>query len=135
MTGRGAGEMAAEAMSRFGAQKNRHYFLLERKDYKDKGGKSWDVEIEDMLPQAVVEAFVDLYPDAIEEKVQRGAVVKVVIAGKPVERNGQVYDYKMMLTEYARQHATLENLGQFVALLKRARKCMGIKGKTANQEK
>ena len=49
LDGDDAGAMAAEAMSRFGAQKNRHFFLLARADYKDKGGKSWDVEIEDML--------------------------------------------------------------------------------------
>jgi hypothetical protein len=123
-----AGRLAAEAMHRFGAQKNRHFFQLERKDYKDKGGKSWDVEIEDMLPQALVEAFVRQHPDAVEERFQRREVVKFVINGKPVEKGGQTYDYKMMLAEHVRQHAKLEDLASLVELLHKARKCMGIKG-------
>jgi hypothetical protein len=93
------GQMAAEAMSRFGAHKNRHFFQLERPDYKDKSGKSWPVEIEDLLPWPLLEAYITQYPDAVEESFQRGDVHKVVIQGKPLERDGQVFDYKMMLTE------------------------------------
>lgn len=52
LDGDDAGRMAAEAMSHLGAQKNCHYFWLERPDFKDKGGKSWDIEIEDMLPMS-----------------------------------------------------------------------------------
>jgi hypothetical protein len=44
LDGDDAGHLAAEAMRRFGAKKNRHFFQLARADYKDKGGKSWDVE-------------------------------------------------------------------------------------------
>ncbi|MBL7063332.1 MAG: DUF3883 domain-containing protein [Anaerolineae bacterium] len=126
LDGDDAGRMAAEAMHRFGAQKNRHFFLLERKNYRDKGGKSWDVEIEDMLPQSLVEAFVRQYPDAVEERFQRREVVKYVIVGKPVERDGQTYDYKVMLAEYVRQHAMLDDLGILVELLRKARKCMKL---------
>ena len=126
LDGDDAGRMAAEAMYRFGAQKNRHFFQLERKDYKDKGGKSWDVEIEDMLPQRLVEAFVRQHPDAVEERFQRRDVVKFVISGKPVEKGGQTYDYKMMLAEYARRHATLDDLMPLVELLQKARKCMDL---------
>lgn len=121
-----AGAMAAEAMSRFGAQKNRHFFQLARDDFKDRAGKSWDVEIEDMLPQALVEAFVRQHPEAVEERFQRGDVVKVVINGKPLEKNGQTYDFKILLTEYACQHATLEDLQPLVALLIQAHTCMGL---------
>jgi len=46
----------------FGAQKNRHFFLLTRDDYRDKGGKSWDVEIEDMLPQSLVKTLCASIP-------------------------------------------------------------------------
>lgn len=120
------GQMAAEAMSRFGAQKNRHFFQLERPDYRDKSGKSWPVEIEDLLPWPLLEAFIAAYPDAVEERFQRGDVHKVVIQGKPLERDGQVFDFKMMLTEYVRQRATINELMSFVWLLKKACKYMAL---------
>jgi superfamily II DNA or RNA helicase len=122
------GEVAAEAMRRFNAQKNRHYFHLERDDYKDKAGKSWAVEIEDMLPWSLLEAFITQHPAAVEERFQRTGVHKVVILGKPVERDGQIYDYKIMLTDFVRQRATPDDLMQFVNLIRKARKCMGLKG-------
>jgi hypothetical protein len=93
LDGDDAGAMAAEAMSHFGAQKNRHFFQLARADYKAKGGKSWDVEIEDMLSRALVEAFVWQYPDAVEERMQRRDVLKLVINGRSVKKGGQTYDY------------------------------------------
>ena len=120
------GKMAAEAMRRFMAQKNRHFFQLERPDYRDKSGKSWDIEIEDLLPWHLLKAFTNEYPEATEERFQRGPLQKVVIQGKPVKRDGQVFDYKMMLTEYVRQYATLDDLTGFVALIKKARKCMRL---------
>jgi hypothetical protein len=122
-----AGAAAAEAMARFKAQKNRHYFQLERKDYKDKGGKSWEVEIEDMLAFRLIDAFVSQYPDAVEAHFQMGPVTKIVINGKPVERDGHTFDYKMMLAEYVRQQATVDDLAELVNLLKKARQCMGLK--------
>jgi superfamily II DNA or RNA helicase len=122
------GEVAAEAMRKFGAQKNRHYFHLERPDYKDKGGKSWPVEIEDMLAWPLLDTFIRHHPEAVEERFQRGTVQKVVIQGKPVERDGQTIDYKMMLTEYVRQQATVDDLAMLVELLQKARKCMGLRG-------
>lgn len=121
------GAAAAEAMNRFGAHKNRHYFQLERPDYKDKSGKSWPVEIEDMLPWSLLEAYIAEYPEAIEERFQRGDVHKVVILGKPVERDGLTFDYKMMLTEYVRQGSSASDLAALVALLNKARTCMGLK--------
>ena len=121
------GEVAAEAMRKFGAQKNRHYFHLERPDYKDKGGKSWDVEIEDMLAWPLLEAFICQYPEAIEERFQRGQTHKVVIQGKPVERDGQTFDFKMMLTDRVRRQATVDDLKMLMEILKKARKCMGLK--------
>lgn len=121
------GSVAAEAMHRFGAQKNRHFFQLERPDYKDKSGKSWDVEIEDMLPWPLLEAFIRQYPEAVEQEFRRGEVQKVVILGKPVELDGEIFDYKMMLTEYVKMQASVDELGEFVTLLKKARKCMGLK--------
>jgi len=127
LDGDDAGGMAAEAMRRFGAQKNRHFFQLERRDFKDKGGKSWDVEIEDMLPPALIETFVRQHPEAVEERFQRQDVVKFVINGTPVEKDGRACDYKKMLAEYARQHATLDDLTPLVQLLKKARNCMGLK--------
>ena len=126
LDGDDAGGMAAEAMSRFGAQKNRHFFQLARADYRDKGGKSWDVEVEDMLPQGLIEAFVRQHPDAVEEQMRRKQIVKYVINGKPVEKEGQVYDYKMMLVEHARRNASMEDLEELMQLLNRARKCMGL---------
>lgn len=120
------GVAAAEAMHRFGAQKNRHYFQLERADYKDKSGKSWDVEIEDMLPWPLLESFIGQYPEAVEERFQRGGVQKVVILGRPVERDGQRFDYKMMLAEFVKQQARPEELQAFVTLLQKARRCMGL---------
>jgi hypothetical protein len=127
LDGDDAGRMAAEAMRRFGAQKNRHYFQLARADYKDKGGKSWDVEIEDILPQALIVPFVRRHPDAVEERFQRRKVVKFVINGTPVEGDGQTRDYKMMLVEHVRRQATLDDLRPLVELLKKARRCMRIK--------
>ncbi|MBK8904534.1 MAG: DUF3883 domain-containing protein [Anaerolineaceae bacterium] len=127
MDGDEPGAVAAEAMHRFGAQKNRHFFQLERHDYKDKSGKSWDVEIEDMLPWSLLESFIHQYPEAVEERFERGEVQKVVILGKPVERDGQTFDFKMMLTEYVRQQAKVDDLSQYVDLLLRARRCMGLK--------
>jgi hypothetical protein len=121
------GQVAAEAMRKFGAQKNRHYFHLERKDYKDKSGKSWDVEIEDMVAYRLIDDFISQYPEAIEAKFQMGQIKKVVINGKPVERDGQTFDYKMMLTDHIRRHATVDDLEMLVELLKKARKCMGLK--------
>lgn len=121
------GQMAAEAMSRFGAQKGKHYFQLERPDYKDKSGKSWPVEIEDLLPWPLLDAFIIRSPDAVEERFQRGDVHKVVIQGKPLERDGQVFDFKMMLSETVRQQATAVDLAGFVDLLVKARKCMGLR--------
>jgi hypothetical protein len=126
MDGDEPGAVAAEAMHRFGAQKNRHFFQLERPDYKDKAGKSWDVEIEDMLPWPLLKAFISQYPEAVEERFQRGGVQKVVIVGKPVERDGQIFDYKMMLTEFVKQQATLPDMVEFINLLHKARKCMGL---------
>ncbi|MFZ5916063.1 MAG: helicase-related protein [Chloroflexota bacterium] len=126
LDGDDAGAMAAEAMSRFGAQKNRHFFQLARADFKDKGGKSWDVEIEDLLSQELVEGFVQQHPQAVEERLQRRDVVKFVINGKPVDREGQTCDYKMMLAEYACQHATLDDLKPLVDLLIQARKCLSL---------
>jgi hypothetical protein len=122
------GERAIEAMHRFGAQKNRHYFQLARSDYRDKSGNSWDVEIEDMLPERLVESFAELHPDAIEEQFQRQGVKKYTIRGRPVKREGQVYDYKMLLVEYVRQVAMSDDLSQLVEVLKRALKCLGLKG-------
>ncbi|RIK37469.1 MAG: helicase [Chloroflexi bacterium] len=126
LDGDDSGRMAAEAMSRFGAQRNRHFFQLERPDYKDKGGKSWDVEIEDMLPWPLLESYIQQYPQAVEEHNQRSGVHKVVIQGKPVEVNGQKLDYKLMLTEFVRQRATMDELHALIGLLKRARSCMGL---------
>ncbi len=125
------GEVAAEAMRKFGAQKNRHYFHLERPDYKDKGGRSWEVEIEDMLAWPLLDTFIRQYPDAVEERFQRGQTHKVVIQGKPVERDGQTFDYKMMLTDHVRHQASLDDLAMLVAVLKKARKCMGLKDNLA----
>lgn len=127
LDGDDAGKKAAEAMSGFGAQKNRHYFQLSRADYKDKGGKSWDVEIEDMLPQALVEAFIQQYPEAEEERFQRQNVRKFVIDGRPVERDGKTYDYKMMLVDYIDRYAKLDDLQELLKVLRTARKCMGVK--------
>ncbi len=121
------GNVAADAMKRFNAQKGRHFFQLERADFRDKAGKSWDVEIEDMLPWPLVESFIVQYPDAVEERFQRGDVHKAVIQGKPLERDGQVFDFKMMLTEHVRRQATVADMQEFVAVLVRARKCMGFK--------
>ena len=129
LDGDDAGRMAAEAMHRFGAQKNRHFFQLARTEYKDKAGKSWDVEIEDMLPQALIVPFVRQHPDAVEERFQRREVVKFVINGKPVEKGGQIRDYKIMLVEHVRQHATLDDLMPLAELLEKARKCMGLRSK------
>ncbi|MCB9076291.1 MAG: hypothetical protein H6631_01740 [Anaerolineaceae bacterium] len=52
---------------------------------------------------------------------------KVVINGKPVERDGQTFDYKMMLTEYIRRQAAVDDLMLRVELLKKARNWMGLK--------
>ena len=79
-----------------------------------------------MLPQTLVEAFVRQHPDAVEERFQRRKVIKFVIDGKPVEKGGQTYDYKLMLAEHVRQHAALEDLGLLVELLEKARKCMRL---------
>lgn len=117
-------------MSRFGAQKNRHFFHLERPDYKDKAGKSWPVEIEDLLPWPLLEAFITQYPEAVEERFQRGGVHKVVILGKPLERDGQVFDFKMMLTEFVRQRASAVELTSLAELLKKARVCMNLRHST-----
>ncbi len=126
LDGDAPGLMAAEAMARFGAQRNRHFFQLERPDFKDKGGKSWDVEIEDMLPWPIVEAYIARYPEAVEEHYQRGGVHKVIIQGKPAPRDGQVFDYKMMLTEFVKQQAAAGDMTALVALLQKARQCMGL---------
>ena len=67
------------------------------------------------------------YPEAVEEHYQRGDVHKVVIQGKPVQRDGQVFDYKMMLTEFVKQRATAEDMTAMVTLLRKARSCMGLK--------
>jgi hypothetical protein len=121
------GKRAAEAMHRFGAQKNRHYFCLSRRDYRDKSGQSWDVEIEDMLAQSIVKEFVLQYPNAVEEQAQRQGVVKYTIQGRPVEKEGRTYEYKMMLVEYVRRHADLEDLTALIEVLKKARKCLGLR--------
>lgn len=121
------GERAAEAMHGFGAQKNRHYFCLSRVDYRDKSGQSWDVEIEDMLPQSLIEQFVLQHPDAVEERLQRSNVSKYTIRGRPLKKNGQTYEFKEMLVEFVRQHATFEDLSLMIKVLKKARKCMGLK--------
>ncbi len=97
-------------MRKFNARKNRHFFHLERKDYKDKGGKSWDVEIEDMIAYPVIESFISQYPESVEARFQMGIVMKVVINGKPVERDGRTFDYKMMLTDHIRQQAPVERV-------------------------
>ena len=78
-------------------------------------------------PVHLLEAFITQYPEAVEERFQRGGVHKVVILGKPVERDGQVFDYKMMLTEYVRQRANAADLAGFIDLLVKARKCMALK--------
>jgi hypothetical protein len=114
-------------MGKFGAQKNYHYFHVEPKDYKDKGGRSWDVEIEDMVAYPVIETFISRYPESVEEQFMRGQTVKVVINGKPVERDGQTFDYKMMLIDHVRQHAGVDDLAMLVEVLKKARKCMRLK--------
>jgi hypothetical protein len=44
-----------------------------------------------------------------------------------LEKEGRTYDYKMMLVEYVRQCATLDDLTLLIEVLKKARKCMGIK--------
>ena len=58
--------------------------------------------------------------------MRRKQIVKYVINGKPVEKEGQVYDYKMMLVEHARRNASMEDLEELMQLLNRARKCMGL---------
>ena len=126
MEGCEQGAVAGEPMRRLGGEKTRHFFQLERPDYKDKAGKSWDVEIEDMLPRHLLEAFIAQYPEAVEERFQRGGVQKVVILGKPVEQDGQVFDYKMMLTEFIKQRADTDDMVELTNLLRKARKCMGL---------
>lgn len=126
LDGDASGSGAAEVMGRFSAQKNRHFFQLERPDFKDKAGRSWDVEIEDMLPWPTVQAFIQAYPEAVEEQYQRGDVHKVIIQGKPLVRDGATYDFKMMLAEYVRQHATAQDMQAYIAVLRRARQCMGL---------
>ena len=126
------GAAAASAMGKFGAQKNRHFFQLERADYRDKAGKSWDVEIEDMLPWSLLEAFIDRYPGAVEERFQRGDVHKVVIQGKPQVIDGVTYDYKMLLADFVAEQLNQKSdvsdeAGPLVELLRKARKCMGLK--------
>ena len=44
-------------------QKNQHYFQLRQADYRDKGGKSSDVEIKDMVLRAPVQGFVHQYAE------------------------------------------------------------------------
>lgn len=44
-----------------------------------------------------------------------------------MERDGQIFDYKMMLAEHIRQQATVEDLAMLVELLQKARNCMGLK--------
>jgi CheY-like chemotaxis protein len=126
LDGDDVGRRVAEGMYRFHAQKNRHFFQLERQNFKGKDGRSWDVEIEDLLPWPLLEAFINLHPRAIEERFQRGDIHKVVIQGQLVEQDGKLYDYKMMLTDYISQHATLDDLINIVNVLKKARKCMGL---------
>lgn len=126
LDGDDVGRRIADGMHRFHAQKNRHFFQLERKDFKGKGGRSWEVEIEDLLPWPLLQTFINLYPEAVEERFQRGRVHKVVIQGQPMERGGQLQDYKMILTDYVRQQATLDDLSEIVNVLKKARKCMGL---------
>jgi hypothetical protein len=75
----------------------------------------------------LVAEFSQQHPDAVEARFQMGQVVKVVINGKPLERDGQTFDYKMMLTEHVRQQSTVDDLAELVDLLKKARKCMGLK--------
>ena len=116
-----------EAMRRFGAHKNCHFFQLERPNYKDKAGKSWPVEIGELLPWPLIEAFINQYPDAVEERFQGGDVQKVGIHGKPLEQDGQVFDFKMMLTETVRQRANAADLAGFTDLLAKARRCMALK--------
>jgi len=132
LDGDGPGRAAASALEKFGAQKKTHYFQLERADYKDKGGTMWDVEIEDMLPYALIKSFIDQYPDAVEQqfmqRVEGQSVHKVVIQGKPMTQpDGQIHDYKQLLTDHVRQQATLEDLTKLVGLLQQARKCMKLK--------
>jgi hypothetical protein len=125
LDGDDSGFKAAEGLSKLGLQKNRHFFNLERPEYRDKGGKSWDVEIEDLLPAPVVEEFVSLHPDAQEAAYERGGVKKIVIDGKPREVDGKKRDFKVMLYEFARERTGAPDLGLLVDVLRRAQKCMG----------
>ncbi len=54
-----------------------------------RGRSSSNVQIEGLLPQVLVEAFVQEHPDCVEERMQRWDVLKFVIHGKPVERGGR----------------------------------------------
>ncbi|MDM8530285.1 DUF3883 domain-containing protein [Anaerolineales bacterium HSG25] len=131
LDGDGPGQSAASAMDKFGAQKNTHFFQLTHPDYRDKGGTMWDVEIEDMLPYHLIKSFIEQYPKAVEQSFMqwkgKQQIHKVVIQGKPQEIDGQTFDFKMMLTDHIRHHATAADLTMLIDVLKKARKCMKIR--------
>jgi len=127
LDGDDSGFKAAEGLSKLGLQKNRHFFNLERSDFRDKGGRSWDVEIEDLLPAALVQDFIRLYPDAQESAYERSGVKKIVVDGKPREIDGKKHDFKVMLYEYVRDRGGVTDLGQLLDVLGKAQKCMGAK--------
>jgi hypothetical protein len=127
LDGDDAGFKTADGFSRLGLQKNRHFFNLERADFRDKGGKSWDVEIEDLLPLPLVEDFVHLHPEAQEAAYERSGVKKIVIEGKPRDVAGKRQDFKTMLYQFARDHVPAIDTGSLIDLLRRAQKCMGVK--------
>ena len=126
LDGDDVGRRMAESMRQLGLEKNRHYFQLERKGYRSNDGRSWDVEVEDLLPWHLIEAFISRHPEAVEERLQRGRVQKVVVRGSVRQENQEIINYKLQLAEFVRQNATTDDLAAFVTILNKARKCMNL---------
>jgi len=126
LDGDDVGRRIAQSMRQFGLQKNRHYFQLEIEDYKAKDGRSWDVEIEDLLPRHILESFVEENPMAIEELLQRGNIQKIAIHGPIKQADGTFVNYKLLLAEYVRRNAVGDDLKAFISILNKARKCMDL---------
>jgi CheY-like chemotaxis protein len=120
------GRRVAESMRQFNLQKNRHFFQLECKGYQGNDGRTWDVEIEDLLPWHLLETFINQFPEAIEERFQRGHLQKVVVKSRVVQEDGNIVNYKLHLAEYVRQNAVLDDLAAFINVLNKARKCMKL---------
>lgn len=107
------GRLVAEALDRLGLQRKKDFILLDRKYFPLKNYQgNPDVEIEDLLSEAILRKFHQAMPEACEQVIDRGK------DGCKFSWRGEAKD---KMVEYIQQNATETDTALLCELLKQIR--------------